>query len=208
MFSLSIASVTTRIRGCKWVNCTRTTKLSANNGRIGRSGYARRSDNAGGIRRAGFNILRTVRHMQEDTRSRSTVAEESPSDTPRAHRAIHRDGITSCQSRDARIRSGRAILRAGTAERAAVLWCPNTAYRSAGPSRATCPPLSKSRSNEIIRTSHVISPPPLPSVRAIKWQFRYPQFCAFEYNIIDRRRNNCEPRAAHKRRFVSVLVHA
>lgn len=42
------------------------------------------------IHRARFNILCTARHTQEDMRSRSAVAEESPSDTPRAHYTIHR----------------------------------------------------------------------------------------------------------------------
>jgi len=58
-----------------------------NNERIGRNGYARRNDNTGGF--AGQGLISSIQFNthKKDTRSRSIVAEESPSDTPRVHRA-------------------------------------------------------------------------------------------------------------------------
>jgi len=140
-----------------------------NNKRIGRNGYVRRSDNTGGFTGQGLiSFIRSGTHRK--TRDHDPQSQRRVRATRLAPivRSIDRDGITSCQSRSSNRSPGHSSY--GNSWWAAVLWCP-TAYRSMGTSLATCPPLSKSRSNEIIRTSHVIFLLPtlfLPSVHAIK----------------------------------------
>lgn len=124
-------------------------------------------------------------------------------------RSIDRDGITSCQSR------GRIFLRPGHSSCgnswwAAILWCPTDAYRSqqrrVRAPRTTCLPVIKvtiERNNSDESRNF-----PLPGAHSLPPQSTLLNGSSVTrnlrfrtYNIIDRRRNNCEFRTVRMATF-------
>lgn len=209
-FSLSITNVTTLVfTAVNELTVQEQRSYRTNNGRIGRNGYARRSDNTGGICRARFNILHTVRHIQEDTRSRSTVAKESPSDTPRAHRAIHRswwnNELPKSQPNPlARPFFAREQLMGGDTlmlDRLSI-----DRFEPCNLSPVIKVTIERNNSDESRNFPLTHSLPPQSTLLNGSSVTRNLRFWT-QYNIIDRQRNNCELRAVHKRRFVLVLEH-
>lgn len=165
----------------------------------GSSETARRRDNTSRICGTRFNILLTVWHTQKDTRSRSAVAEESPSDTPCVHRAIHRswwnNELPKSQPNPlAQPFFAREQLMGGDVLMPDCLSIDGLEPYNLSPVIKVMIEQNNSDESRNFPPAHSLSPQStLLNSSSVTRNLRFRT-----YNIIDRRRHNCEP-------YVNVL---